>query len=44
MMAIEVQKTVAELLVEHGGLGAEEARAYVLKMIQDKRYVADVWS
>ena len=33
-----------EILAEHGGMGPEEAAAYLKTMAQEGRYLRDVWS
>jgi sulfite reductase (NADPH) flavoprotein alpha-component len=43
-MAVDVQNTLIDILVAHRGLTPDTARAFVMQMIVDKRYVADVWS
>jgi len=42
-MAEDVQKTLLEIIAAEGGLGAVEARQYLVKLRQDKRYQRDVY-
>jgi NADPH-dependent sulfite reductase flavoprotein alpha-component len=42
-MAKDVDAALQRVVVEHGGLSAEQAKAYVLGMGRDKRYVRDVY-
>eukprot|EP00455_Lapot_gusevi_P004852 TRINITY_DN1200_c0_g1_i1.p1 TRINITY_DN1200_c0_g1~~TRINITY_DN1200_c0_g1_i1.p1 ORF type:complete len:475 (+),score=81.16 TRINITY_DN1200_c0_g1_i1:43-1467(+) len=43
-MAVDVQNTLVSILSEHGAMDIDAARKYVLNMIKEKRYVADIWS
>ncbi len=43
-MAVDVQNTLVEILETHRGMTSDTARGYVMQMVVDKRYVADVWS
>jgi sulfite reductase alpha subunit-like flavoprotein len=43
-MAVDVQKTLIEVLVEHGSMAPPDAVALVAQMQREGRYVADVWS
>ncbi|MFI9121192.1 hypothetical protein ACIGW0_17590 [Streptomyces bikiniensis] len=42
-MAADVDRTLRELVARHGGMGDEEAAAYVERMAADRRYVRDVY-
>ncbi|MGV9691582.1 molybdopterin-dependent oxidoreductase [Streptomyces sp. NPDC003444] len=42
-MAKDVDRTLRELVARHGGMGDEEAAAYVERMAADRRYVRDVY-
>ncbi|MFJ5707481.1 molybdopterin-dependent oxidoreductase [Streptomyces sp. NPDC093105] len=42
-MAKDVDRTLREVVARHGGMGEEEAAAYVKQMAVEKRYVRDVY-
>ncbi len=42
-MAKDADRTLHAIIAEHGGKSEEEATAYVLQMIRDKRYRRDVY-
>ncbi|MFJ4622059.1 molybdopterin-dependent oxidoreductase [Streptomyces sp. NPDC088812] len=42
-MAKDVDRALRDIAVVHGGLGEEEAAAYVKQLASDKRYVRDVY-
>ena len=42
-MAVSVDKALAEIIAKHGKLSADEARKFLAKMINDKRYIKDVY-
>lgn len=42
-MAKEVDSTLKKIVQEHGGMSADEAKAYVNEMLQSKRYARDVY-
>ncbi len=42
-MAKEVDATLHEILTEHGGLSADQTKAYIKQLRQDKRYLRDVY-
>ncbi|MGW5636720.1 molybdopterin-dependent oxidoreductase [Streptomyces sp. NPDC003832] len=42
-MAKDVDQALKDIATTHGGLGAEEASAYVRRLASDKRYVRDVY-
>jgi sulfite reductase (NADPH) flavoprotein alpha-component len=42
-MAKDVDQALRDVVQRHGGMDAEQARAYVQKMSGDKRYVRDVY-
>ena len=43
-MAVDVQKTLIEVLATHGSMAPADAAALVVQMQREGRYVADVWS
>ncbi|MGW8364940.1 molybdopterin-dependent oxidoreductase [Streptomyces wedmorensis] len=42
-MAKDVDQTLRDVVARHGGMGPEDAAAYVKQMSADKRYVRDVY-
>jgi sulfite reductase (NADPH) flavoprotein alpha-component len=42
-MAVDVDKALQEVIAEHGKLSAADAKKYLDKLSQDKRYVRDVY-
>ncbi len=42
-MAKDVDKTLHQIIAEHGGLGEAGAKAYVEQLKKAKRYVRDVY-
>lgn len=42
-MAKDVDAALRQVVAEHGGMGAEQAQAYVQQMSADKRYLRDVY-
>jgi len=43
-MAKDVNQCLVDILVEHGGLSAQEATAKLAEMTKQRRYVRDIWS
>ena len=42
-MAKDVDRTLRDIAVTHGGLDEEQAEAYVRQLATDRRYVRDVY-
>lgn len=42
-MAVDVDRTLKEIVAEHGKMSEKEAAEYVTKLAKDKRYVRDVY-
>ena len=42
-MAADVDRALRDIAVTHGGLGEDEAGAWVKQLAADKRYVRDVY-
>jgi sulfite reductase (NADPH) flavoprotein alpha-component len=44
VMEKDTQTALIDILQQHAGMSLDEAKAFFVKMLADKRYVADVWS
>jgi sulfite reductase alpha subunit-like flavoprotein len=42
-MAKDVDRTLREIVVSHGGMTAEQATAYLKQLTADRRYLRDVY-